>query len=368
MLAPTFLLRYRARDKAGRIPFWFRFAPACRSALLGTLVVCLAAEASADSEPIRIEYRADAGCPTRADFEERVFDRTASARLAADGEAARTFSVDLRRQQRRVTGRLVISEPNGATMTRRVSGSDCGDVATVLALATALAIDPRAELAPHETLEEEGAPVSPNASGGREPAQRADPTADTESEPPAVAPSEFQGLTDSLQPYAALGGRTRVFVAPHPAWGVSAAIGAFSGHDDATSDFFLELSYLATPPERVLGATATFRFAVARPGVCPVSARFGALRVAPCIAAELGALTARGEDIPIATASTRFFGAAELFVRADLTLSRIFFLSVDAGVNAPFTRYEFLFQDPDTKIHRIPPLTASGGVRIGARL
>jgi hypothetical protein len=361
------LLRYRARDKAERIPSWFRIAPACRSALLGTLVVCLATEAGADSEPIRIEYRADAGCPTRADFEERVFDRTASARLAADGEAARTFSVDLRRQQRRVTGRLVIREPNGATMTRRVSGSDCGDVATVLALATALAIDPRAELAPHETLEEES-PNSPDTSGGRGPVQPTEPTGDTESESPAVAPSESQVATGDLQPYAALGGRVRVFVAPQPAWGASAAIGAFSGHDDAASDFFLELSYLATAPERVQGATATFRFAVARPGVCPVSARFGSLRVAPCIAAELGAVTARGEDIPLATASTRFFGAAELFVRADLTLSRVFFLSVDAGVNAPFTRYEFLFQDPDTEIHRIPPLTASGGIRVGVRL
>lgn len=333
------------------------------------LCVCLAREANADSEPIRIEYRADPGCPTRPDFEERVFDRTASARLATEGEAARTFSVDLKRHQRRVTGRLVITEPNGATMTRRVSGSDCGDVATVLALATALAIDPRAELAPHETLEEQ---ESPDTSYESEPRPRLKPGDSTPGELPddsVPTPAESSGPGAVMRPYAALGARARFFVAPLPAWGASAAIGAHGGGDERESDLFFELAYLATPPERVQGAAATFRFVLARPGVCPFGARFGGfLRIAPCVAAELGAISARGADIPVASASTRFFGAAELFVRAGVPLSSVFFVSLDAGISAPFTRYEFVFQNPDTEIHVIPPFTASGGLRIGARL
>ncbi len=338
--------------------------------MLGALVVCLAAEAGAEVEPIRIEYRAGAGCPTRADFEERVFDRTASARLAGAGEAARTFSVELRRYGRRVTGQLVITEPSGATMTRRVSGSDCGDVATVLALATALAIDPRAELAPHETLEEAESPPAPAyESDGAAPSPSEPSAPDEGSDPQESDRAELHGGAGTIEPYAALGGRARVFVTPHVAWGASAALGAFSGGEEAGSDLFVELSYLATAPERVQDASATFRFVLARPGMCPVSARFGSvLRVFPCIAAELGALTARGEDIPLASASTRFFGAAELFVRAGLELSSTFFVSADAGVSAPFTRYEFVFQNPDTEIHNIPTLTASGGIRVGARL
>lgn len=353
------------KDKARRITSWSRFAPTCRSASLATLLVC--AEARAESEPIRIEYRADAGCPTRRDFEERVFDRTASARLAGTGESARTFSVDLRRRQRRVTGRLVISEPNGATMTRRVTGSDCGDVATVLALATALAIDPRAELAPHETLEEPESRTGPyeaEASSAR-PAQA--PADESQDETPAAG-ADALGPTARMRAYAALGARARFLVAPKPAWGASATIGARSG-DEAGSDLFLELAYLATAAERIQGATATFRFVLARPGVCPFGTSLGgAVRVSPCVAAELGAVTARGADLPFASASTRFFGSAELFLRADVKLSPVFFLSLDAGASAPFTRYEFLFENPDTRIHRVPPLTAGAGVRLGARL
>ena len=67
-----------------------------------------------------------------------------------------------------MTGSLVIRETDGATMARRVSGAECADVATVLALATALAIDPRAELAPHQTLEE-GAESEPVESPVPEP-------------------------------------------------------------------------------------------------------------------------------------------------------------------------------------------------------
>lgn len=332
--------------------------------------MCLSPEVEADSEPIRIEYRADPGCPTPREFEERVFDRTASAHLAGEGEPARTFSVQLRRERRRVTGRLVISEPSGATMTRRVTGSDCGDVATVLALATALAIDPRAELAPHETLEEAGPRAnaheaeSPAAPPATSPAR-----GEIASDAPDARPSSAGAPASMMRPYAALGARARFFVAPNPAWGVSAAIGATSGGAEAGSDVFVELAYLGTAPERIRGASATFRFVLARPGACLFGTQLGgAVRVSPCVAAELGAVSARGAGLPLASAQTRFFGAVELFLRAEVELSSVLFVSADAAANAPFTRYEFLFEDPDTPVHRVPPLTASAGLRLGARL
>ncbi|MFO7179856.1 MAG: hypothetical protein DIU78_014245, partial [Pseudomonadota bacterium] len=83
---------------------------------------------------------------------DEVFARTTSARLATDDEPARSFLVELRRRGRSITGTLTIRETDGATMARRITGAQCSDVASVLALATALAIDPHAELAPRTEL------------------------------------------------------------------------------------------------------------------------------------------------------------------------------------------------------------------------
>jgi hypothetical protein len=348
--------------------------------LLPCVVLSLAGVARAESEPIRIEYRADRGCPNMAEFEERVFDRTASARLATPSETARTFSVDLRRAGRRVTGRLVIREPNGATMTRRVSGSDCGDVATVLALATALAIDPRAELAPHETLEE-GARTSTERSAS-------EVRGETPSDSPPGRDAGDDGENASESPYdddggggdrsastsvdvslsGALGGRAALFATPHPAWGVSGFLGAALGGSLSTTELFLELAWLTTAPERLDGASASFGFLLGRPGVCAFGSRAGAsVRVSPCLAVELGAITAEGNNIPRATSSTRFWAAAELFARVDLAFAEDGFVTLTAGAGLPFTRYEFLFLNPDTAIHRVPVLTAAGSARIGTR-
>jgi hypothetical protein len=315
-----------------------------------------------------------------AQFEERVFDRTASARLAAPSETARTFSVDLRRAGKRVTGRLVIREPSGATMTRRVSGSDCSDVATVLALATALAIDPRAELAPHETLEEgpQTPPERPTneapsgARGGSRGRNDAGDKGESERETrydDADGPSERGPSTSAdVSLSGALGGRAALFATPHPAFGVSGFLGAALGGPLSTTELFLELAWLTTAPERLDGASAAFGFVLSRPGVCALGSRAGAsVRVSPCFAMELGAITAEGSNIPSAASSTRFWAAAELFARVDLAFAEDGFVTLTAGLGLPLTRYEFLFLNPDTEIHRVPVLTAAGGVGIGTK-
>jgi hypothetical protein len=307
--------------------------------------------ANEGTEPIRIEYRAPdgAGCPSAREFEAKVFARTASARAATDDEPARSFVIELRRAGSRVAGSLVIQETDGATMARRVTGSECADVATVLALATALAIDPRAELAPHQTLDEETESESQLEPSSRPPSY----------EPPSVP-------SGAWTPRWALGATVAFAVAPRPALGASLLLALERHGVPPFGEFGVELVYRQTGSEAVRDARATFHFYAARPGLCAAGVALGAsLLLAPCLLVEVGAISGVGSEIPNSTRTTRFWAAGELQARLELGLGSGGFVTLDGGVQLPLTRYRFVFENPDTQIHDVPVVAAQAGLRVG---
>src|SRR5690606_38172009 len=89
----------------------------------------------------------DEGCPSSTQFERMVFKRTHSARPARSDERARVFTISLRQAGTRVQGSLTVRDGD-QSLVRRVTGNSCKELASVLALATALAIDPLAEISP----------------------------------------------------------------------------------------------------------------------------------------------------------------------------------------------------------------------------
>ena len=373
----------------------FTFRLGTSLGLAASASTCAAASWAADAtEPIRVEYRApaNAGCPSAAQFSAQVFARTASARAATPQETARTFSVELQRHGARVTGSLVIQEKDGATMARRVNGSRCRDVATVLALATALAIDPRAELAPSENLEEpEPPPETPPESPIDETDSRAEGAGRTEdtSEPPAVddqAPgpatvSEHAGDQVEIEepvdvstgpstwlPRWALGATAAFGAAPRPAFGLSGLIELHrEGPGPAPiGEVGLELAYRRAGSTPIRDAEATFHFYVARPTLCASAVVLGAsLRIVPCVVMELGGVTGVGSEIPTSSKQHRFWAAAEVQLRLELALSAAWFMTLEGGAAAPLTRYKFVFENPDTSIHEVPALTATAALRVG---
>ena len=364
--------------------------------LAAIATTCASPSWAADAtEPIRIEYRApaNAGCPSAAQFSAQVFTRTKSARAANQQETARTFIVELQRQGQRVTGSLVVQETDGATMARRVNGARCKDVATVLALATALAIDPRAELAPSETLDEpglpsesstgtfpdvtEGEPQPPENAG---PAEDAPPPVDDRAPGPASVgahtaadveieePAEVDAGPSVWTPRWALGATAAFGPAPRPAFGASGLIELHrEGPGPApVGEVGLELAYRQAGSDPIRDAEATFRFYVARPTVCASAVVLGApLRIVPCVVMELGAVTAAGSEIPTSTKANRFWAAAEVQLRLELALSPAWFLTLEGGAAAPLTRYKFVFENPDTSVHEVPALTATAALRVG---
>lgn len=322
----------------------------------------------ADTEAIRIDYRAPEGCPSSEEFNAEVFRRTASARLAAEGEAARTFNIVIERKGFGVTGGLVIREPDGATVARKVSGKDCTDVATVLALATALAIDPRAELdSPGPTLEEPPAPEPPPSSVApvkREPSVLPTPDNDEEPETPPLPPRGPKSWNAAIGPTFAVG------TAPRLAIGGSLLV----EYGDRTpgvpiSSLGVDLMYLETPPENVEGASAAFRFFLIRPRACFFGlGRMQGPFLAPCVGVDLGGVTGEGSDIPVHTTDSRFWSSLNALLRFNVALGEAFFFEVEGGAGFPLTRYQFVFQNPNTSIYDVPVVTGLAAARLGVRL
>jgi hypothetical protein len=311
-----------------------------------------------ETEPIRIEYRADpdARCPSPTDFAQQVFARTGAARPASPSEPARTFVVELKRTGARVVGTLAIEETKGSSMARHVSGSECGDVASVLALAVALAIDPRAELAPRQQLE----PVRP-------PPKPSPDTPPPKLVPGAQSPARRQRAQEaSWSPGALLGASAAFGIAPHPSFGPTAGVSLRQHHAALLRELGLALAYRSGAPELIRGARADFRFLTSRATLCARGIELAkSLYASPCFVFEAGAVTASGSDLPVTARETRFWAATEGVVQLEHALPAGFFMTLDGGAVIPLTRYRFVFRSPETSVHEVPQLAAQLGSRLG---
>ncbi|HEV8548923.1 MAG TPA: hypothetical protein VGQ57_07845 [Polyangiaceae bacterium] len=329
--------------------------------LLGAVVPLAPGEARAQSgnatEPIRIEYHAEPGCPSADEFNTQVFRRTASARLATSGDAARTFIVSIGRRGHGLTGSLFIRQADGTTESREVAGPDCGEVAKVLALATALAIDPQASLSVEP--EPDRAPAPPLTPPASEPAASARPTS-AEPELPA----------ESGAPWSiALGPSLEAAVAPRVAFGGTLELGWRPRSVGPISAAGVELWYLRTAEHHTETAKSVFQYYYVRPSLCSVVLRWQEESgIAPCVAFELGAVTGTGSHVPVSTSDTRLWAAGDLGLRLFQTLGPQWFVEADGSIVLPFTRYEYVFTDPDTHVYSVPGAASAVSLRLGARL
>lgn len=106
-----------------------------------------AASSEDHAAPIRIEYHADSACPSEQDFRKDVTARAAQA-APRYGHDARLFVVVMTGAGGQAHGHLQIFDSSGSAFVRDVMGESCNEVASALALVTALAIDPLSFTAP----------------------------------------------------------------------------------------------------------------------------------------------------------------------------------------------------------------------------
>ena len=354
-----------------------RFTTKWLRALVGAVAGVFAARAAlAQTESIYLDYRADEGCPSAAWFFAQVEQRTARVRLASGNERGRTFVITLVRGKSGTTGKLAIQEAQRVTVAREVTGEQCRDVAAAIALATALAIDPLAALAP-------AGDNGPGASASEPPRDAADTRSDAARAAPPVAPPNPTSLPDPTAPKDRVRGEDSrpapwtwstgagVVLAHGPAPSLSVGGAAFverETREAAAMVSALRISALALQaPEHAVGtAFASFRFFFLRPELCSVRLRIGAaLSVVPCVALDLGLVSASGSNIDTPLSDERFWAAALALGRLRYAISRGLFLQADVSLAFPLTRHSFYFRDPDTLIHTVPPFVAMGGAGVG---
>ncbi|MFZ5892011.1 MAG: hypothetical protein ACOY0T_13225 [Myxococcota bacterium] len=357
-------------------------------ALFGGFLI--ARTSRADTEPIRIEYQASAGCPNARDFVAEVFKRTKSARLVEADARVRTFVVQIEQRRTLVTGSLRVREGQNETVAREVQGERCSEVASALALATALAIDPNASLSTTAATPGSGDTSGEgdrNASGAGDPTNQANPggATNSNSKPPndtsagqlnSDATTEDRvdsgaGPSAGKRYWAlALGPSLALAITPRAALGGSLAA---EWHDITRgswlSSYGVDLTLVRALTHETQGAHSSFQIVHARPAVC--SYRLGSgpgLSLSPCLGVELGAVSGWGSDIASARSDTRFWAALDLLLRARAAAASGLFAQLEGGAVLPFTRYDFVFLEPSTPVHSVPAVAFTAGLRIGVEL
>ncbi len=333
---------------------------------LGVISVAFSLEARGESESIVLRYTPHSSCPARAQFVGEVRARSSKVRFG-EADGTRSFSVAFSRSEDEFSGKLEIVSSEGETSERVITGSDCGEVASGLALVLALAVDPDASTAPIGELPPPPASApeaAPEATPTRSPPPlpRESPRLDT---PGAESPSAPQarastsigvGLDASI-----LTGLTPKLLA---AAGVHLRVSTgSSGIKPRGAVRFFAAKTGVVGPE---GALADYRVFGGQLDLCPHQfALSGSLETGGCIVTQGAALHAEGRDAPKPGAATRAFFASGLSGFLSSQLSGGFYAGFQAAALANLTRDDFVFEQPRVVVHDVPLLSFSAGISIG---
>jgi hypothetical protein len=346
------------------------------------LLFLAASARGSDVEPIHIAFVAPSGCPDATSFLEQVRARTLKARRAEAGESARTFTVTVTQQAQRIHGRLKIEDPPAPPSVRDVSGEQCSEIVSALALITALAIDPRASTAPQATLpappkppvEEKPAPEAPEDTPppalpppvpAELPAPRPGPSPLPRSAPPALLPSALlpRWRTSLGMHFTLLGA-----VAPGILPGAEGFLALErTGSATLSPAFRLSALWAESGAIRRGPALASFTWMAWRLEGCPLrftpSAR---VRLSPCGLLDAGMLQAEGRGRAAAGRSLRPWIAPGLLGRLELEATKELFFEVEGGATFPLVRDTFYIA-PATDVHRVPVAGALFAAGAGVR-
>ncbi len=337
---------------------------------VGVISMTLSWEARGESESIVLRYSTRASCPPRAQFVDEVRARTSKVRFAgADG--ARRFSVAFSRSEDEFTGKLEIVSGEGETSERVITGRDCDEVASGLALVLALAVDPDASTAPIGELPPPPAP-GPESTPAAAPAvapvkrppqpQSQGPQLDTPrrslpSSPGKVASTSIGlGLDATLiagitpKPLAAAGTHLRV------------SDTSFGLKPRGTLRFFAA----KTGTVGSEGELADYRVIGGQLDLCPHRfALLDALETGSCVVLQGAALRAEGRDAPKPGAATRAFFASGLSGFLSSQLGGDFYAEFQAAGWLNLTRDDFVFEQPRVVVHDVPLFSFSAGISVG---
>jgi hypothetical protein len=332
------------------------------SALTLSLLVGGAVRASegSESESVRVEYTAPAGCPDQVAFEAELTQHLGSETFARFGELARTLAVAIEPAPDGFRAGVALVDRRGVSVERAISAPTCDQAMHAIALIAALAA--RSQVEQTNRASEEDAPGV--AADSAEPAP---PLPQVARQEPSARQPPSPGRAPAVTP------RARSVT-----YGLSAGMGAATGVGPRVAPGLLVLfrAALAGNPEHsvllsAMGydtfrssldvADVRFRVLKARLEVCPAEPRFGGRWLASaCAGFEVGSQAARsypdGIRVEAPRSVTRRWTAATFAARLGLSVNALrFALGPELGV--PLERNGYALTRPDRLVYRVPGVT-----------
>ena len=283
--------------------------------------------------------------------------RTVRARFAGPGELAQALKITVESQEGRSVARLEFIDTDSRRVKREVSGEDCAEVVSGIALVTALAIDARAK---KEAAESSPRPAPSPPKPPPEPAPRADAV-------PSVGPTSGPKRT-GIRWDTGLGLLATSAIAPTLLYGLDAFVAA--GPRNARWSARLTLAYLEGPRMNVDRGEVRFRFGFARLEGCPVAWDLVShLAFGPCAAFDAGIVFASGSGERIADPEDAlvFLPIASALVRMQLDLQEFLLFELQGEVGVPLRPYRFVFEKPRALVHDVDPPRWGVGTAVGLR-
>jgi hypothetical protein len=319
------------------------------------------APAVSDAEAVSLLYEDSPppDCPTEAEFEAEVAKLTSKAHFTKE-RRARRVRIELSSGGRDVTGRLVSGDGKNQS-SRELRGKTCREVASALAIAVALTIDPEALLGPSEATpakppEAAAAPEPPPAAPKPPPPKPkpAAPLAPRPVAPPAPTRVHFGvgvGLTleGTWAPRMSPGGKVLGVIAPGDHLRVALGFTRFLTRevDDVSFGAWL------------VDGSVSYNLAV-----------LGVVRPFASLGYELGMIEASGSGLPTTVEAERPWQAASAGVGLRLETEG-FFLQVGGSLVVPLYRQRYLVSDSLGKVsllYEVPPVGLKQETSLGVFL
>jgi hypothetical protein len=321
--------------------------------------------AEPSEEAIRFQYAAPPECPDAAAFTARVRERTARGRLAAPGELARTFNVEITADTGGFSGQIEFLDDGATKVNRQLRGEQCDAVVSSLALITALALDATLREAEPEPPAEPRA--TENTPPPAEPRRAATPPVEVKE------PARVVRQSSLLHARVGIDGSLSTVLDNPRGDALSTRLGLL-GQLEWRSALALRLSaHLDTLAFTVdEGRRARLRILAVETSFCPWSLREGAVGFYPCGVLDFGSLHAEGElGDKLTTARSDTIVWASVGAEARLlfdasTLPLWFELRANSGFPLVAT-YQFVFHSPDALVYEVPRFTMAAGASFGVR-
>ncbi len=309
-----------------------RRVAAVGAAAVAVLSVLLWPEPSHAGEVIPIYYAAPKECPTASAFLQQVRDRAPDALELADTEASARYRIGISRSDSAFVGRIDGTASSGTPVERTLTDARCSELASALALVTALSINPPISRAPLDSL--------------------------------AAAPPKAQRRPPRLQKkrprlHGRAGGGWDVIGGIAPAVGIASAdVSAHVAYDwfealSATFSVGLVVGRAADSPR--IGVDVDYRWLLLRLSACPVEYAVGsAVRLGACGGWQVGDVRVTGSGGALERSETAhlLWSSLDATLRGGVKLLRPLWLELEGGLVLPFQTASFVLSAPRTLVYR----------------